>query len=676
MGIKEFHGRTPSDSSTGAYKSFDDKSKSSVLSSYGKTIDNFNVVTHRAFGIAGAPGPFDNVVKDIDVRVPHDIRDYEYFRPNEATPKKFKDIVNRCRTVYVEEGIIRNVIDMMTDFACEDLRIQSPDKKVEAFFKVWMKKVSLSEAAREFVRHFLVDGNVVIKRITAKVPKPVQNELNKKAIAKPDLPNIKTDNSDMEKWELPWRYMFLNIAALQWSTNQTYRLVNKPQLMFRVPLDVISMAKSPADDSQRELIQQIPADILSQIRAGHSLVALDMTKLSLFYNKKDSWEQWAPPFLISVLKDVMFKNKLRQAETAALDGIINVIRVWKLGDHKEGILPDDAAISKLINLLDANVGGGAMDIVWDTMIDMEPFYPPVDQILGSEKYVQVNKDILIGLGVPEVLIGGEGANFSNSWIQLKTLVERLEYIRSKLEEWISREIEIVCKAVGFDSTPTVKFNEMSLEDESTNRKLIVGLLDRGVVSVEAVLEAYGADFLTEIERMRKEKQSGIKALSPLDKPLPKPGNGPPSQSGKPATTDKGRPPASKDSSTRTARKPKVRTKAMLFALEAIDCIDEHVMPLYMSSFGIDNARKLTTEQKEKLNIARSTVLACIKIGDDLSEDGILDIAENAANPNLEVIKAINEAIANFASEFGHAPNLVQRKRLEAISWSDVINDEE
>jgi hypothetical protein len=119
--------------------------------------------------------------------------------------------------------------------------------------------------------------------------------------------------------------------------------------------------------------------------------------------------------------------------------------LWKLGDHEQQILPDSAAIQKLIDILAANPGGGAMDLVWDSMIEMTPYYPPIKDILGSEKYDQVNRDILIGLGVPEVLIGGKGGNFSNSWIQLKTLVEKLNYVRTKLKAWIEGEVRLSCR---------------------------------------------------------------------------------------------------------------------------------------------------------------------------------------------------------------------------------------
>jgi hypothetical protein len=321
------------------------------------------------------------------------------------------------------------------------------------------------------------------------------------------------------------------------------------------------------------------------------------------------------------------------------------------------------------------------------MIEMQPHYPPVMDILGSEKYDQVNRDILIGLGVPEVLVGGQGGNFSNSFIQLKTMVEKLNFVRGKVTEWLEQEIELVCQAMDIKMLPRVRFNEMNLEDESANRKLIVALLDRGVISVDSVLNIYGEDFILEIERMKQEKdifkKAGIKVKSPLDQPPPKPGitgKFPPAakkQKSKTGQMGAGRPPASKDTNVRKTRTAKPRTTAQLtvLALDAIEAIDNYVIPLYMSNANISNARKLTNEQREEVNNIRMTVLASFKPSDSLSEESILNISEKSDQYNKEIVETIQIAISEFISTRGVEPTLSQRKHLEAAAWASVYGEE-
>jgi hypothetical protein len=667
-----------------AYTAFNNDNKVNAMASLSNVIERYEGVRRGSEEKTTAI----SLTSDQSIRSPFNRMDYDLYRPNEKLPKRFREVIHACRGAYLRLGIVRNVIDMMTDFATEDLKIVHPDKKVEAFFKVWMKKVKLKEAVEEFVRHLLIDGNVVLKRTTAKLSKPVENQWMEIATAAETPQKLYTEDQ-VSKREIPWKYNFLNVAALFWIGDEIDP--DNKKLAFQPSQSLLKVIRTPNDFFQKSYVDRLPKSILDKVKTDDSaFIPLDMDSIYVAFNKKDSWEDWAPPFLYSILSEIHFRDKLRQAEISALDGVINVIRLWKLGDHKEGILPNQAAVDKLISILETNTGGGAIDLVWDSMIEMAPFYPPVAEILDPEKYSQVNRDILIGLGVPEVLVGGQGGNFSNSFIQLKTMVEKLNYVRGKVTDWLQGEIEMVCQAMDIKMLARAKFNEMNLEDENANRKLIVGLLDRGVISAEAVLEIYGEDFILEVERLKQQKdtfnKAGIKLKSPLDpppqKPLAKPiGSKPGSIKKKSKTGQKGagRPSGAKDTSVRKTRQAKIRTTATqlsVFALDAIDAIDKYVIPIYIESANVSNARKLTAEQKDELNQVRITVLASIKPSDSLLEESILDIAENSENYNKDVVIAINNAIAEFTSTRNCEPTLTQRKNLEAIAWASVYNIQE
>lgn len=633
------------------YKVFDDKTKASVVSN--AELKN-NVTTASSANVTD--------------RLAHYPGTYESQRPYDAMPSTFKEIVKACRTAYLQVGVVRNVVDLMTDFACEDLKFVHPDKKTEAFFRVWAQKVKLNDVTSEFVRHSLIDANVVIKRHTAKINKPIESEWS--VNAKPDTKLYKEKNTVSPK-EIPIRYTFINILSLDYKTDENDIQNNKKKLVFKVNPRVLTKIRDTSSSLYQNLYKNAP-DVVEVLKNKDSY-DLDMTKIYVSHNKKDSWDDWAPPFLYSTLSDIHFKSKLRQAEVAALDGVINVIRIWKLGDHKEKILPTDAAVDRLIGILENNTGGGAVDIVWDTMIDMKDYYPPVKDILGSEKYEQVNKDILVDLGIPEVLLGGgEGANFSNSFIQLKTIVERLKAIRNQVSAWLNHEIGLICKAMDFKIAPKVFFGEMNLDDENVNKKLVIELLDRGAISLEAVLSMCGQDFLIEMERKQQEKDMGVKLKSPFDE-APKPVNKPDGES-----AQKGRPPNSKDTIKRQRKNIKIRTSAglMIKALDYIDMIDEHIIPHYMETINVSNARKLTNQQKDDIDNLRILILSCIKPEENITKDVLFDKLDNLTSANKDVYSYIKDKINEFISTNNEEPTLSQRKRIQAISWVENFLDSE
>lgn len=650
------------------YITYDQQSKGQALANYNKSMDKFTgLITRKTETTTAA-----SEATVLNTRAPYFSDNYYRNRPYDILPSRYRDIVYACRMSYLRVGIVRNVIDLITDFATEGLQFVHPDKKVEAFFRVWSTKAQTDEASNEFVRHFLVDGNVVVRRLMAKITEPVKNQWEQRSYADSGIDKLYKENQG-RKNEIPYRYTFLNTASLYWLGGDVSRALPNRQLGFKVSSTLINAIRTPRNIFQEQLANNLPDDLKSKLTTESSgIIALDMEELHVSHNHKDSWEDWAPPFLYSILSDLQFRDKLKQAEISALDGVINVIRLWKLGDHKEGILPAEAAMEKLTEILESNTGGGAIDIIWDSMIEMKDFYPPIDKILGSEKYTQVNRDILIGLGVPEVLIGGEGANFSNSFIQLKTLKERLNYIRDSLKDWLNEEAQIVCDAMGFDIVPKIKFNEEALDDNNINKKLVLGLLDRGIVSTEAVLQVYGEDFLIEMGRIKSEKpilkNAGVKIKSPLD-PTTKPkGN----TGGRP---DGGDNVGADDRTPKPRRSSEDSVTRAVFAADAIDAIDEYIIPIYSKQFNISNARQLTNEQKKEINEIRCLVLSSIKPDDDISEECILNIAEDTSKANFDIIKLIDKNISNFMAG-GKSPTLQQRKRLESISWAQYYTEKD
>jgi len=650
---KETERKLQSDSNAN-YLVFSDKNKTHLITSkYGSTVDAFQSV-QASIGLT-------DVVTNVNVRRGYSREDYENFRSNEALPTKFEDIINAIRGIYYKNGIVRSTIDLLTDFACDDMKFIHPDLKQQAFYEAWRKKTNLNAAVNQFTQLCIREENVVVKRVTARITKPVKKQIEDKyAQGKPDI-KIKKEPTKIEKNEIPWSYKFLDVTKLQWVHDGGSSLTDFNQLIMPIPRSIKQMVNFPKNEEEKKVAENLPNDIKNAINEGKSHLVLDQDKLYIAHCKKNDWELWSIPSLYAIINDVQFRDKLRQAEISALDGVINVIRLWKLGDHKEGMLPNSEAVSRLANILESNTGGGAMDIIWDSLIEMEDYYPPIDKILGPEKYEQVNRDILIGLGIPEVLIGGHGANFSNSFIQLKTVIEKLEYIREKIVEWLTEELSLINEAMGFKTLPLIKFNNMNLRDENVERALITGLLDRGVVSPEAVLEVYGRDFNVEVERMQQQKQlfeeKGLELKGPFSND---------DQDGEDG--DKGgRPLKDQDKTKRKDREAEPREAELsLTSSDIIESFDKYVVPLYLRTHEIDNARKLTKVQKKEIENLRVGILSCLDRNIDINEEIIYNCINN-------IDTSMNNELYSYISKYvkkNKYNTIKERKNLESIAWTN------
>ena len=466
---------------------------------------------------------FLDIEPNRSVRTGFTRQDYNRFRSAEAVPKRQKEAIRMCMQAYDKVGIIRNVIDLMGDFAGQGISIVHPNKRIEKFFRAWFSKVKGIERSERFLNLLYRSGNVVVKRRTAKISKKIERDL--KSSASPDMEALVRR---VNKKEIPWKFDFLNPMSIEVIGDELATFVGQPQYALKVSKLVRGLAqKGLMSDSpyHKNIQSMLPPDIIKAIKDGESIIPLDPEKVSVHYYKKDDWLVWANPMIYAILDDIIMLEKMKLADVSALDGAISNIRLWSLGDLDNKILPTKAAINKLRDILASNVGGGTMDLVWGPELKFTESSTQVYRFLGKEKYEPVLTNIYAGLGVPPTLTGmaaGSGG-FTNNFISLKTLVERLEYGRQVLVNWWEQELEIVQKAMGFRLPARVHFDQMVLSDEVSEKNLLIQLADRNIISAETLTERFGE--IPEIEKIRirrEEKDRNKESMPPKASPYHNP----------------------------------------------------------------------------------------------------------------------------------------------------------
>jgi len=478
----------------------DDSGKQKALAETSENVDFYEGIQKSS---AGGRRSFLDLEPNRSVRPGFTRNDYDRFRPSEAVPKRQKEAIRMCMAAYDKVGIIRNVVDLMSDFASTGINIVHPNKRIEKFFKAWFNKVRGKERSERFLNTLYRCGNVVVKRRIAKISKKAEREL--KAIGKTD---IDIYDLNFKKREIPWKFDFLNPLSVEVVGGELATFVGQPQYALKISRLVSSLATKGLQSGapNHSLTSLLPPDILEAVKNGQNVVPLDPDKTSVFFYKKDDWMVWASPMIYAILDDIIMLEKMKLADVSALDGAISNIRLWSLGDLDNKILPTKAAINKLRNILASNVGGGTMDLVWGPELNFTESSTQVYRFLGKEKYEPVLTNIYAGLGVPPTLTGmaGGGGGFTNNFISLKTLIERLEYGREILVSWWQQELEIVQKAMGFRLPAKIHFDQMVLSDEASEKNLLIQLVDRNIISGETVLERFGE--IPEIEKIRIRRE--------------------------------------------------------------------------------------------------------------------------------------------------------------------------
>tara|TARA_R100000008_G_C3587645_1_gene173790 strand:- start:1610 stop:3637 length:2028 start_codon:yes stop_codon:yes gene_type:complete len=427
--------------------------------------------------------------------------DYYAFRPEEQVPRRAKRIIKMCMDAYDKVGIVRNVIDLMGDFGCQGINIVHENKSVEKFYQQWFKKCNGKERSERFLNQLYRTGQVFVYKSYANVTPEIKKYI--RSLAKDitlEVPKIQ-DNT------VPWRYNFLNPMNIDIKDGNInlFLGVKNYELTANTFFDNFKDGGVPP-----KILETLPTNVKNAIKQGKKKIQLEEERLSAFYYKKDDWQQWAHPLTYAILDDIIMLEKMRLADLSALDGAISNIRLWTLGNLDHKILPNKSAINKLRNILASNVGGGTMELVWGPELSYTESNSQVYKFLGSEKYQSVLNSIYAGLGVPPTLTGmaNNGGGFTNNFISLKTLVERLQYGRDQLTKFWEAEVEFIRKAMGFRKAPHITYDQMSLSDESSEKNLLIQLADRDIISHETVLERFKE--VPDVEKMRLKREQKVR----------------------------------------------------------------------------------------------------------------------------------------------------------------------
>lgn len=646
-------------------------------------------------------------------------QDYDYFRPDEAVPKKHKQIIQACNMAYKKCSIIRNVIDLMGDFACQGIRLAHRDKNIEQFYQAWFKKVCGVDRSERFLNNLYRTGNVVVRKQRGKITVRVQEEMQKSQ-GSPDFAVDSLVRYKNEKREIPWIYTFLDPATISVVGGSLSSFVGgEKRYAIMLPAQLRQTITAPKTEEEKALIAQLPNDIRRAAQLNKPYVLSPDSTLAFHY-KKDDWEEWACPMIYSLLDHVTTLEKLQLADNAALDGAISNIRIFTIGDHTANIplSPSPAAAQLLADILQNHTGVGTLDLIWGSDLKLVESNTNVHNFLGNAKYEPTLNFIYVGLGIPPTLTGTAGASgTTNNFVSLKTLVERLEYGRSVLNKFWEGELAEVQKAMGHRFPATIEYDMVALGNEDVMMQFFLGLADRNMLSHEAIQRLSGQNpKMEEIRIKREEKarqsgklpvkaspfhdanhdagmkklalQSGIAAPSEVGVSLNprKPGE----KSGlevkqeqavqlakQKGVPGQGRPKAKKDSAKRKTKtfRPKTKATIEIWAADAQKTIAELLNPGILQTYGKKNMRSLTASEAAEAEHIRFAALCNLEPFVEITQDKVLS-ALNDGSMAKKVYNMYTECIAECASLYPDKQlSIEEQRRIQASVYASFKENE-
>jgi len=220
-------------------------------------------------------------------------------------------------------------------------------------------------------------------------------------------------------------------------------------------------------------------------------------------------ERLGRPIGVPAFEDLLHKEIIRDAETALIDRVINMMLVLKLGETgKDGFKPNNdtrQAIAKEIKKALTNQTLKGLKLVgipyW---AELEALKTDLS-LFDKEKYETIDNDIMVSLGVSGIMGGSKENSFAGGQLMSALFMTNILSILEQIEENLfNYQYNILVP----NSTVTFKriFNRTIVLDNKQKIDILNKLVDKGG-SIRYLLDAIGIDLDEYVANVEYEKET-------------------------------------------------------------------------------------------------------------------------------------------------------------------------
>jgi predicted kinase len=260
------------------------------------------------------------------------------------------------------------------------------------------------------------------------------------------------------------------------------------------------------------VVASMPPEVVEAIRSGQNIpLNTDPMAGSFIYylaNRKSDYEPRGRSMLERCMRALVYRDKLRQAQTSIASRHMTPIRI---------VYGEDLDISD-VEALREQVDMALQDPDYSIIANFEVRWEEMgaDQRLldlGTE-YDLTDRQLYAGLGVTEGLLSGENS-YSGERINLEVINTRYMLLREQLQRLVENYFfKPMCARMGFIEededgeerviVPTLSFTRLGLRDNRDTFDALYNLYTKGSLDVETILELLNLDPVAVKERLQRD----------------------------------------------------------------------------------------------------------------------------------------------------------------------------
>jgi len=400
-----------------------------------------------------------------------------------------------CRVFYDTHPIVRNAINLHASYPISKINITCQDKRIQDFFLEMAENIDLYSVVYGLAIEFWKLGEV--------------------------FPYAELDREN-RVWK---RITILNPDFI----NVSSAVIGNSSIISMVPdagLKRLVASSSPTDMS---LKKKIPQYIIDLIKKGHN-IPLDKFNISHLKLLSSPYDSRGTSIIVSIFKDLMLYDKIREAKLAQADGMINPLTLVKLGDGAD-YRPTQSELEEFRQVMEEAQFDKDFKLVTHSGVTIERLgFSGATLEVGTDLDL-INQNIYTGLMVPKSLMDQEGASYASSSVGLEVLRQRYDIFRNMVKKWLEQKIFApICEMNDFFKyengqkklvVPVVDFNHMNLYDIDSYISAIGNYVSNKQISLQTLYRSLGLNKEEEGRRLREEaienaiREKEIEILSKL-----------------------------------------------------------------------------------------------------------------------------------------------------------------
>ncbi len=398
-----------------------------------------------------------------------------------------------CWKLYKFNPIVGSAVDVLVDFAVTSLRAEDTG----------------DEKLNNLLEWFFVNLN---KDNSNTVPGvyPLMQELALEWFTSGNsFPYVKWEEIEVGKldgsWKMPVSINLINPQSIEIPTEP---IAFGQEVIYLRP-DATLLSKLQTDgrsDPEAALLKKaIPRGFMEAIKKRNynwnSGIRLNPKFISHLKRKVKGYHAWGIPYLARCLGSSALLERLRQVDESISSGLLNLITIFRVGTEEHPA--NKQRLTAFANLI--RNPKATTTLVWAHDVDVLQVGPDGKVLQYKDKYKQAKEDLIIGLGLPPVLISLNQQG--DAWVSILSLIERLSNWRQITSIWLEKICKQIAENNGFSNKRIkIKWDRMNLKEESSIKNLILAFYDRGLISIGTALNESGYNLEGEISKKEKEKE--------------------------------------------------------------------------------------------------------------------------------------------------------------------------